>query len=393
MVPTGAIAPKGDGSSGAVSFSIETNVNMSDLELPLPSSYKLIGSVYGYGPANFVFAEPLQIYLPAGSESTPEGLSIAWYNDSNKEWVLLPINDVDEVGKRLGTSVMELGYFAVVKPSIASSIGKKAEIQNDKRVGGIKLTTNSSDYYYTMTIIAVTYKYPEIGWPDLVGYNVSTGSYPTGGPLPVTRMGNIPQGTYTIEVSRVKRGTFMQLPGERETYTNPALVTVGGFTSVGGWGMDSWTGWSELNLSGGQWRTGDPSNWPKPTVPFGTGQFQATLTWVNSGSNWTDLDLHLIGPNGMHVYFADEVSSDGSVMLDVDWIDEPGNAVENIFSTNLMPKGEYKVYVMVFDGFVPKPYEVRIIRQGSIVKTFRGSATKISDWDDDMIHIQTFRID
>lgn len=392
-VPAGAIAKRTDGSDGVVSFSIEPNINQSDLPLPLPNSYKLIGSIYGFGPSSFLFTEPLQIYLPAGSEATPEGLSIAWYSDAQNQWILLPINDIDATGKRLGVSVFELGYFAVVKPSISSIAGKMPEIQNDKRVGGIRYGHSGFDYYYTLTVKAVNYKYPEIGWPNLIGYNVGTGSYPAGGPLPETKMGNIPQGLYTIEVSRVKRGTLFSPPGERETYSNPALVTVTGFTSVGGWGWDSWTGWNDLTLSGGEWRKGNPADWPQPTVPFGTGEFQATLSWTNVGNTWTDLDLHLFGPDNMHIYFDRKVSSDGSVRLDVDWIEEPGNAVENIFSTKSMPKGEYKVGVFVYDGHVPKPYEVRIIRQGSIVKTHRGTATKVGTSEADLFIIQTFRID
>ncbi|MDT3738216.1 MAG: hypothetical protein RO257_01805 [Candidatus Kapabacteria bacterium] len=391
-IPAGAIATKTDGSQGSVSFSIEPNIKAADLPLPIPAGYKLIGSIYGFGPSSFMFNEPLQIYLPAGSESSPENLSITWYNDTEKQWILLPINDIDAVNKRLGASVFELGYFAVVKIEITSGWSGKGEIQDSKNAGGIRYSPNTSDYYYTLSVKAVQYKYPEIGWPNLIGYNCSTGSYPTGGPLPETRMGNIPQGDYTIEVSRVKRGTLSSLPGERETYSNPAQITVTGFTVVGGWDWYNWTGWNDLSLSGGQWMKGDPSTWPKATIPFGTGQFQATLSWINTSSNNTDLDLHLFGPDNLHVYFSNEVSDDGSLMLDVDWMEETGSAVENIFSTKNMPKGDYKVYVDTFSGDVPKSFEVRIIRQGSLVKTYRGTATKVSVAEQDMILIQTFTI-
>ncbi|MBX3043994.1 MAG: hypothetical protein KIT33_08225 [Candidatus Kapabacteria bacterium] len=394
IVPAGSIANRNDGSSGSVSFSIESAVNQSDLPTPIPTMYKVIGSIYAFGPSNFVFTEPVHIFLPAESESSPEGLTIIWYNESEKQWILLPLSDIDATNKRLGVSVFELGYFAVVRFQNPSSISKSDEIMNDKRVGGIRYShPSNTEYYFTLTIKAVTYKYPEIGWPNLIGYNVGTGSNPTGGPRPKTHMMNIPQGTYTIELSRVKRGTLSRLPGERETYSNPILVTVGPYTSVFGWDAESFQGWTELNLGGGDWRKGNPADWPQPTVPYGTGQFQATLSWQNAGSTWTDLDLHVFGPNGIHVYFGNDVSQDGSLMLDVDWIDEPGNAVENIFSTKPMPKGEYKIGVFVYDGFVPKPYEVRIIRQGSIVKTHRGTATRVGDEEDDLIVIQTFRID
>lgn len=394
IVPAGAVAKKTDGSVGSVSFSIEPDINQSDLPTPLPNAYRLVGKIYGFGPSSFIFSEPIHIFLPASTEDTPENLAIAWYNDTEKQWILLPISQIDETSKRLGITSFELGYFAVVKVANISKISNKVDIVSDKRVGGIRYSPNTIDYYYTLTIKNVTYKYPEIGWPNLIGYNVGTGSYPAGGPLPKTHMGNIPQGAYTIEVSRVKRGTLFSLPGERETYSNPILINVTGFSMVGGWSMESWSGWNDLTLTGGDWRKGNPDNWPKATVPFSTGQFQATLSWTNpQDGRYTDLDLHLFGPNGIHVYFGEEVSSDGSIMLDIDWIDEPGNAVENIFSTKNMPKGEYKLYVDVFDGFVPRQFEVRVIRQGSLVRTFRSSATKISEVESDLIHVQTFKID
>jgi hypothetical protein len=393
IVPAGAVVQKTDGSTGSVSFSIEPDINQADLPIPLPNMYHLVGKIYGFGPSSFIFNEPIHIFLPASSESSPENLAIAWYNDAEKQWILLPVSSIDESKKRIGITSFELGYFAVVKIANSSKSSKNAEIQNDKRVGGIRFAPTTNDYYYTLTVKTVTYKYPEIGWSNLIGYNVGTGSYPTGGPLPKTYMSNIPQGAYTIEISRVRRGTIFSPPGERETYSNPILINVTGFSWVGGWSIENWSGWNDLTLSGGDWRIGNPATWPKPTVPFGTGQFQATLSWTNPpDGNYTDLDLHLFGPNDIHVYFANEISLDGSIMLDVDWISKPGNAVENIFSTKNMPKGQYKLYVDTFDGYVPRQFEVRVIRQGSIVKTFRSTTTKISATESDLIHVQTFNI-
>jgi uncharacterized protein YfaP (DUF2135 family) len=109
-------------------------------------------------------------------------------------------------------------------------------------------------------------------------------------------------------------------------------------------------------------------------VTYGTGAFQATLTWVNNASHTTDVDLHLYGPNNMHVYYNAKVSPDSSFQLDRDWIRQAGNATENIFSTrSAIPTGSYKVTVKHFSGD-PTNYNVRILRSGG-VRTYSGSAS------------------
>ena len=72
--------------------------------------------------------------------------------------------------------------------------------------------------------------------------------------------------------------------------------------SEGNGGLDSYTGWTELTENDIAWRrvllgkrTSD-SSWGEETKTYGTGKFQATLTWVNVSGNITDYDLHLTVP-------------------------------------------------------------------------------------------------
>lgn len=274
-VPAGAISNQIDGTPGEVTFTIEANVASKDLPIQIPTDFKVFGSIFKFGPLDFIFDGPVQIFLPASSVSSPQDMEIAWYNKTKNEWILLPINTIDSKLKRLGASVFELGYFAVVSLSKTSIINKGTpEIQSPEpeptwlRVGGIRMHHNMMDYFVTMTVKAVILKYPTIPWPDPVGDAATNGSYPAGGPLPTTYLGNIPQGIYEIVISRSKRGTLFELPGKTETYTVPIYVNVTPFILVEGtWDEWDWLGWVDLVVSGGEWRVGSPEEWPDPTIP------------------------------------------------------------------------------------------------------------------------------
>ncbi|MBR9979168.1 MAG: hypothetical protein KFH87_13875 [Bacteroidetes bacterium] len=312
QVHVGAISNAGDGSNAEVSFSIKTNVDPGSVPTAIPATYELIGDIRLFEPANFVFTDPVQLFLPASEAETPEDLTVLWYDSGSKKWIPLPLNALDEENRRLGVSAFQLGYFAVARVSPAAA-GKKA---SSDRVGGLRYSHNhTSNYYYTLTIADVTYANPSIGWPNLVGYSASTGSRPTGGPLTATHLGNIPQGSYTVYISRVKRGTLSSPPGDRETYSVPTVKTVGPFTSIGGWSMKNWSGWSDISpAGGGQWRKGTPDTWPNPTIPPSAGADPLNGKWHLSIQYTTppyeqqaaDIDLRVKSSSVVHLSVYDE---------------------------------------------------------------------------------------
>lgn len=395
IVPAGSIGLKTDGTSGEVSFSIENDVKLSDLPISIPSKYKLIGNVVKFSPASFIFTSPLRIYLSASSLSSLEGISIIRLNEKNGTWESIPISDIDATNKLLGIVTFELGYFAVVQDN---QIASKMPILSEQRRSGGLLMEHSmgNEYYYTIMIVGFNPKYPEDANSGIVGTSGSTGGrLAADGPAFTTRLGGIPQGTYSLEISRMRRGTFSSLPGPTEYYSNLVSAEVGGFSNTLSWDWVNWSGWTLINLSAGSWVVGTPPQWPTPDKPFGTGQFQSTLTWVNNSGSATDMDLHLFGPNDTHVYWHQENNDDLSIALDRDWQTETGYATENIYSTKSIPKGTYKVYVNPYSGSVPKNFEVRIILRGSDVKTFRGTAQSTSSNDsspDGMIYLYSFTI-
>lgn len=125
-----------------------------------------------------------------------------------------------------------------------------------------------------------------------------------------------------------------------------------------------------------------PSKWVKPVVdvgllpahaqvspPLGTGDLQATLTWDtgnpnaqscsmdNGTSGGVDIDVHVIEPNGDHVYFANRTGS--TAQLDVD--NQVALGPENIFvPPGGAAAGVYQVYVVYYCGQVPTQATIRI---------------------------------
>ncbi len=390
VVPAGAIMGESS-ANGEMTFSIETNV--TDLPEPIPQGYTVIGGVTSFGPNNFIFAEPVRVWLNASSLESLDDICVIKYSESQLKWLVYPISDLDPEKKRIGISTLELGLFAVVR--VQATANKMPQVSAPQKAGGIKYEhTITGNYYFTLTVLSFTPKYQSDAGAIAVGWSSSTGSQVTGGPRSVTYMSGIPQGNYQIIVSRVKAGTLSSPPGEREYYSLPATANVGPYTSTMGWDWYSWGGWSTLNLpGGGTWTTTRPSVWESPTKAYGTGDFHITLSWVNTSSSATDLDLHLYGPRDLHVYWAADKNEDGSIELDRDWLRETGNATENLYSvTSSIPRGEYKVYVDAYSGDVPKNFEVRIIKRGSSVKTYRGTATKTTYYSgqQDMIFIDKF---
>jgi hypothetical protein len=357
----GVIPPNQDNSSAKVTFSIELPVT---LPIALPAGATQIGSAARFGPVGFSFRWPVRIYLnyPAGNE--PGDLYVVRYEELLDSWSIVPVSAID-AGKRLiGVDVMQLGVYTLAKIVMTSKVSLPDS------PGGFTWT-GESGYYYALTVKAVSFKYSaQAPWYDLVGKVAGAcGSGPTGGPLQPTHA-ILPQGTYEIWITRTKPGTLFELP-KQYTWTIPATGTIDYPLT---WTLGVASDWTVLSLpGGGEWREGAPGDWPQPTKPMGTGQFQATLNWVNTTSSAADLDLHLYGPDSMHVFWNNDRSTDGSVELDLDWMSGAGNAAENIYSLKSMPKGNYEVKVHNFGG-VTKSFNVRIIRSGS-VKSYTGSLT------------------
>jgi hypothetical protein len=88
---------------------------------------------------------------------------------------------------------------------------------------------------------------------------------------------------------------------------------------------------------------------------LGAGDLSVTLTW-NSAA---DMDLHVVDPNGVHVYFGNKTPADSTAKLDRD--DTDGLGPENIF---VLPGrasvGEYRIYIVHFGRSVPTTSTIQV---------------------------------
>jgi len=356
-VIAGTVPLNREGGVANISFSIEVDV---EPPVQLPSAATLIGKIVQFGPQGFAFNWPVQMILPFPEGTDLSTLMILQYDSEKELWKAIPISYIDDSNNFIVADVLKLSYNAVV--SVSSGLGKTED--NECTWGGFRMENPEQNMYYTLTVRSVSQfkcEWQEEWFADeLVGSTGCTGHHWIGGPLPFTSI-LLAQASYEIWITK----TTGETPYQIFTYSVPAEGTVEGHVTYGTptpFGI----GWTPLSFpSGGTWVEGPPDDWPMPTVTFGTGLFQATLAWTNNNWRQTDLDLHVYGPNGMHVYWLDDISSDNSIELDRDFMDDPGNAIENIYSIGDMPSGEYRVVVKKFLGDDTN-FNVRVLRPGSV---------------------------
>lgn len=368
-VIAGTVPPNQSNNPATVTFSIEAPV---DPPSALPAGYTLKGDIVKFGPDGFTFSWPVRIWLPGSTVTDLSNAHIIHYNAESSEWEIIPISSLDSTNKLIGADVITLGYYAVVSTSFtfAKPSGEQSE-------GGFKYT-GESGYHHSLTVKSVQFKYAsQASWyTNIVGASASSGSDPTGS-FPNTWVKfHLPQGTYSIWVSKTKPGTLSEIP-KIYTYSIPATGSIAYPLEYWGWGSITEASWTTLTLpGGGEWKEGRPSEWGSATSTYGTGDFQATLTWTNTDQSSADLDMYLYGPNSMIVYYGNKTSSDTCYQLDRDWRYTTGNAVENIYSLkSVLPKGQYKLTVDHYGGSVPKSFNVRVIRSHSVKSYYQTIST------------------
>lgn len=376
----GAVPTNNQGSSGNISFSIETPVTPP---APLSSSYSLVGNYAQLGPVGFNFRWPITIKLPYPAGTDVSSIFIVHYDSYDEKWVIIPSSGVEFSNNLITATAIELGYYAV---ATASGFGK---IISERSAGGFTYNGEFGNYY-TLTVASVSnFKYPDQqSWygGSIVGRTGGNGTTPTGTPTQPTRI-MLPQAEYQIWVTKTIPGTLSTLP-QIFTYSIPAIGTISGPVTYSTM-FSTGDGWVPIDLpGGGSWVEGRPNGWAAETSTYGTGEMQITLTWVNNNSRQTDVDLHLYGPNDVHVYYSNE--QEGGFELDRDWLEDLGNATENIYSISTIPSGEYIIRVNLFSGDQTS-YNVRVI-QGSSVRNYSGQVTTENSGNDpnSMVTIETF---
>ncbi|MBS1493766.1 MAG: hypothetical protein JST55_09650 [Bacteroidetes bacterium] len=364
VVRSGDVPTLTGGGAGTVIFSLNTSSTIESGYPSIPAGYTVIGKYLKAGPESFTFNSPIRIYFPAASQSTPQNLTVFYYSPSLQTWKIIPTSALDTVKKRIGIDVLTLGYFVLTK----SSGGDRAIVGP----GGcfydhLEVWTN-----YYLTVRSIVPQDPAVLSMYADGFVGRTFSGPIflGCPIGTTKA-IVPLGTieFWLSYSNCQGPNFSVY-----TYTAPVSVTVTNPLIFNGWSTYDAVVYVPIGIpSGGTWVQGRPTGtggWAPPTVPYGSGVFQATLTWTNSTSATADMDLHLYGPNNLHIYYGNRSNSDFS--LDRDWQSTQGNATENIYSLrNVMPSGDYTVKVKNYAG-ATMSFNTRVILNGA-VSNFSGS--------------------
>ncbi len=348
VVPKGAVPTNSDGEDGRVAFSLR-HADADDLPASLPSGTTLVeGGNIKVEPMGFTFTSPLELRVPLQGFS-PSDVALYRYDEASRRWVAVPWSKINDDGTA-SVSVLELGQFVLVKQSAEAS----------QQMGGIHISSRyiEQGYYYYLTLTPTSLS---SGQTRTIAFTAN------GKDL---YMAGIPKGTYTAVVSREAREASQQAATGTQTYNEVIEVNVTNTLVAGSGGYDTYRGWTEISLSSDGWNSGRPTIWGDETVTYGTGKFQATLTWVNEAGNGTDYDLHLTTPSG-EVYYGH--MREGSFELDRDWLTGAGNAIENIYSINdVFAAGTYKVRVHHYSGATGKRFNCRILVNGVVVKSVTG---------------------
>ena len=111
-------------------------------------------------------------------------------------------------------------------------------------------------------------------------------------------------------------------------------------------------------------------------IQVGTGKLQVSVSFDNA----KDIDLHLIEPNGAHIYYGHSSSSNGG-QLDLD--SNAGCSIDNINNENIyyeddatVEAGTYKAYVVMYencDESVATNYVLTVRYNGRVLNTVTGT--------------------
>lgn len=406
VVSPNSIPTLSDGSTATVTFSVETGGAMPKA---LPGEIDKKGDLVHFGPEGFIFQEPLFVMLPLPPGETVETVSIITFDNETESYKVYPTTYYDPETNTVGTGVYHLGHFFLGNVEDLTE-----DVSNVKGQGGFHMHSLSQDWYpidgvtwqltgdlgpwgrfenyHKLFVIEFDAKYPEQrNWyvsanrwvvqtpPNVTGWkpNHTAGIKFVG-----------PQGDYKFGLRISHKYFQLDLP-ECQDYSIPWEITIDKPITCGFSGCDNYTTITGLP-SGGSWTPVSCFSGfdrPEPTVPVCTGDFQATLTWHNGTSGDTDLDLHLYGPDDMHVYWSNETGPNG-ILLDRDIISTPGYVQENICAPYMddMPKGEYRIEVHHFSG-LEKDFQVRVVR-GNYSNSYSSTLG-----DDGTFVVETFTIE
>lgn len=366
FVSNGTIPPNSRGEDGHVAFSVTRYALLDTVPTPaaLPEGTQLANNAYVLvEPMNFTFSTPIQMNVPAQGYDI-SAIALLHFNQYSEDWDIVPFTSHNDDGTAT-VLLLELGYFALV------------EFTEPQYFGGIRIRRDSLEqgYDYFLTLASNNRN-------DESSTRISTSHNDYD-----IFMSSIPFGSYRTYLSRELSDDSLNVG--RPEYFDLGTINVTDTLVAAQGNYENWTGWTEIVPTINRWRTGRNRAWGDETITYGTGAFQATLTFVNQARGMTtDYDLHLYGPNNLHVYYNHK--RQGAFELDRDWMHALGNAVENLYSVeDSLPPGDYRVEIHHYSGRVSKQFNCRVLMDGKVVKSVRSSINSASGSEE----IYTFTVE
>ena len=106
-------------------------------------------------------------------------------------------------------------------------------------------------------------------------------------------------------------------------------------------------------------------------VCVGTGELRFTLRWHEN----SDVDLHVMTPNGVELSFLNTRADNGE--LDVDDISGGPDSVENVFFVS-PPRGTYTFWAVNFSGREVINFALEAVSNGAVLASHNGTITNTS---------------
>ena len=361
-----------NGSAATISLSVDVS---SSPPAPPPAWLNIVSQPVTFGPENFVFDFPLTVRMPLAGVDDVSDLFFVRYNAAQNAWTrsLLAFNP--DANDAVETTLFTLGAMAVGTYDVTAAA---MHPQGGLYVPNTHCPIGGRNCFYYLTIKSFTPKYAdEAPAGSFVGNVLRLRSNVTGeSPEPTGWL--LPQGTYSFCYSALESPLTLT---SLEKYINPNAETVtinepyacsSTFTCKTEIHPINREGWIKAtdNRPCGMGGALAPTD---PATLGATGDFQATLTWINTDGNATDLDLHLYGPNGLHVYYRQKTAGTAVCVSTATGNPSPGMR-SRIFSrrrtargTSIpMPSGSYSLRVHHYAGADNKAYQVRVIRNGTV---------------------------
>lgn len=218
---------------------------------------------------------------------------------------------------------------------------------------------------------------------------VKTGTPPSGSSGPTITVASsaasVAQGAtnqVVITSANAFRKIYVSVEGKEGFYeiTLPADVTSATLFETFGTAVAAGTVTVNYRVATSGGAVGAQQSEALDVIAVGNGDIQVTLTWDTP----TDVDLHVVEPNGDETYYGTDGSPSGG---DLDLDSNPACSIdainnENITWTAAPPHGSYIVRVDFYDDCgvtTTTHYTVTVRRKGRATQTFNGTFSGLGD--------------